>query len=404
MKHVYVYLSLVASPASCFISISVDGVARKKLPITLQTRPPPSLYLRRHQLLQSRNVVMNVSMNAHESIIESEDKQQSGLSLSDISKNVCRLSPLWTILSAGIAMKYPLLIGSTVGSLSVMQTALSILMLAMGLTITTGDISRAIQKPYVIILNILLCFGMMPVLAMIIANLLTLNPDHKAGLILLGCVSGGQASNLFALLANGDVALSVACTLSTTLLGIIAIPILVEKMLSTIVVVDSIGVLKSVAQLVLCPLLLGLGLRKAKPKLVQNLQSTLPLIGVLATLVLVGGGASNSSFISSGINKSEYRTALLASYLLPIVGGVAAWLVSFRKIGQTQHGGLEESSRRTLVIETLSKSPTLAYVLAKKHFGQISASIPAIGMVSLAIVGAAVATLWSSIDPIDKYQ
>ena len=167
MKHVYVYLSLVASPASCFISISVDGVARKKLPITLQTRPPPSLYLRRHQLLQSRNVVMNVSMNAHESIIESEDKQQSGLSLSDISKNVCRLSPLWTILSACIAMEYPLLIGSTVGSLSVMQTALSILMLAMGLTITTGDISRAIQKPYVIILNILLCFGMMPVLAMI---------------------------------------------------------------------------------------------------------------------------------------------------------------------------------------------------------------------------------------------
>ena len=147
MKHIYLYLSLVASPASCFISIPVDGVSRKKLPITLQTRPS-SLYLRRHQLLQSRNVVMNVSMNAHESIIESEDEQQSGLSFSDISKNVCRLSPLWTILSAGIAMKYPLLIGSTVGSISAMQTALSILMLAMGLTITTGDISRAM--PYVL--------------------------------------------------------------------------------------------------------------------------------------------------------------------------------------------------------------------------------------------------------------
>ena len=138
--------------------------------------------------------------------------------------------------------------------------------------------------------------------------------------------------------------------------------------------------------------------------MVQSLQSTLPLIGVLATLVLVGGGASNSSFISSGINKSEYHTALLASYLFPIVGGVTAWLVSFLKIGQTTQHDLEESSRRTLVIETLSKSPTLAYVLAKKHFGQMSAAIPAFGMVSLAIVGAAFATLWSSIDSMDKYQ
>jgi predicted Na+-dependent transporter len=31
---------------------------------------------------------------------------------------------------------------------------------------------------------------------------------------LLGSVSGGQASNLFTLLAGGDVALSIVCTVS----------------------------------------------------------------------------------------------------------------------------------------------------------------------------------------------
>ena len=166
--------------------------------------------------------------------------------------------------------------------------------------------------------------------------------------------------------------------------------------------VDSIGVLKSVAQLVLCPLVLGLSLGKViKPSLVQRLQSVCPLVGVLATLVLVAGGASNFAFISNGIGKSDLCSILLAAYLLPILGGAFAWMFSFLKSNER---GMNEPSRRTLVVETLSKTPTLAYVLAKKHFSELSAAIPAAAMVSLAIVGAVVATLWSMIDPIEKYQ
>ncbi|KAL7540758.1 hypothetical protein ACHAXR_010373 [Thalassiosira sp. AJA248-18] len=300
-------------------------------------------------------------------------------------------------------MKYSASIGTTIGSLSVMQTSLFILMLAMGLTITPTDVSRAIQQPSIIVLNILLCFGMMPVLAVPIASLLNLSPGHNAGLILLGSVSGGQASNLFAMLAGGDVALSVACTLSTTLLGTIAIPLLVKFFLNCIVVVDFIGVLKSVAQLVLLPLMLGLSLGKIKPSLVKRLESVCPCIGVLATLVLVAGGASNCSFASMGSSRIQYYTIILASYLLPIVGGVAAWVVSSLKFGG-KGMKMEETSRRTLVVETLSKSPTLALVLAKKHFGENASAIPAAGMVSLAIIGAAVASIWAAFDPIEQYE
>jgi predicted Na+-dependent transporter len=53
----------------------------------------------------------------------------------------------------------------------------------------------------IVIINAVLCFTMMPL--------------RTAGMVLLGSVSGGQGSNLFALLAGGDVALSVVCTLST---------------------------------------------------------------------------------------------------------------------------------------------------------------------------------------------
>ena len=341
-----------------------------------------------------------------------DNNQKVSFSLSAFSKAFCRLSPLWTLLSAGVALQQKEFVARTIGSLSIMQTSLAILMLAMGSTITPMDISRAVMNPSIIALNNLLCFGMMPIVAILISTLLKLNAEYHAGMVLLGCVSGGQASNLFALLAGGDVALSVACTLSTTIMGILFIPLLVKWLLNCIVVVDSVGVLKSVAQLVLIPLLLGLGLGKnfqssSSSSSSSILQSICPLIGVVATMLLVAGGASNCTYMSSG----DCYTVLLASYLLPLLGAIVSWAVSSNILIMSRREEMKMAmaestsrNRRTLVVEILSKSPTLAYVLAKRHFGDNAAAIPAAGMVSLAIVGAAVATVWTAVDPIENYQ
>ena len=64
--------------------------------------------------------------------------------------------------------------------------------------------------------------------------------------------------------------------------------------------------------------------------------------------------------------------------------------------------GMEMEDRRTLVVETLSKSPMIAFVLAKRHFGKGAATIPAAGMVSLAVAGANISSLWGISDPIEN--
>ena len=117
----------------------------------------------------------------------------------------------------------------------------------------------------------------------------------------MGCVGGGQASNLFSLLAGGDVALSVVCTLSTTVLGVVATPFLVGGLLGRAVDANAGGVLRTVASLVLAPLLAGSALSGLAPGLVGRLSPGLPTLGVLATLVLVAGGSSTSaaSFLAS---------------------------------------------------------------------------------------------------------
>jgi len=311
-----------------------------------------------------------------------------------VYKLITLYAPLWTILAAIIGITQSSRIAPTLGNLTVTQISLAGLMLSMGLTITPEEVAAAFQKPIVLISNILLCFGMMPLLALAIASFFQFNPSQTAGIVLLGSVSGGQASNLFTLLAGGDVALSVVCTLTTTLIGVLATPILIKRLLNCIVVVNGYSVLKSVASLVLIPLLIGLSLGRIAPLTMQRNSSVFPLFGIVSTLVLVAGGAANSA---SGLLTMNMKT-IGASCVLAILGGGMTLLLS----SLISPNKLSKESRRMLVVETLSKSPTLAYVLAQKHFGSSAGAIPAAGMVTLAVIGATVAALWNTISPLNK--
>ena len=131
----------------------------------------------------------------------------------------------------------------------------------------------------------------------------------------------------------------------------------------------------------------GLAIGKLTPQLARELAPSCPKVGIIATMILVAGGAANSVSSFGG----NFLLAVVASCLLPIIGGGVALIF-------THFTTMPESSKRALVIETLSKSPTLAYVLSRKHFGLQASAIPAAAMVSLAVIGALVASGWSALD------
>ncbi len=341
----------------------------------------------------------------------SPPRVSKGRTLSMILKFITLYAPIWTLCSAILGVTKSQLISPTLGSLSVMQKSLALLMLAMGLTLTPRDVSRTLKQPSLLLANALLCYGLMPLVAFLLSSaplslsapFFNYNTSEAAGIIVLGCVSGGQASNLFTLLAGGDVALSVICTFTTTILGVVATPLLIQYLLGHSVETKALEVLLSVVQLSLIPLLMGLGLGRLAPRLVSRVVPYCPALGVLATLVLVAGGAANSAAVAvsaatetaSGINVSIAR-AVTASCALPIIGGGLALALLSLPVAKKN---CTEKSKRALVIETFSKSPTLATVLAKRHFDGGAAAVPAAAMVSLAVIGAVVSTLWSCIWP-----
>jgi len=295
--------------------------------------------------------------------------------------------PVWTLVAAGVGLWQPARC-ARLGSPQAFRTMLSLLMLAMGLTITPRQLTDALRTaPRAIAVNLVCCFGLAPLLALAVSGALQADSATRTGLVLLGCVSGGQASNLCALIAGGDVALSIVLTLSSTLLGVVATPLLVSLLLGGSVPVDAAGVLRSTATLVLAPLLSGLGLVSAFPRGAAAIAPVCPAAAVTATLALVAGGAANAAGLIGSAGGSAAWKAHAGAVAVPLLACAAALRLA-------RACGLRGAAARTVAIETLVKSPTIAYVLATAHFGAGAAAVPAAAMVWLAALGAGVAYVW----------
>ena len=297
--------------------------------------------------------------------------------------------PTLTLVAAWFGLASPQLC-APLGSVAVLQCGLVALMLSMGLTLTPLEMRRALTAPRAVALNAALCFGAMPLVALGLSRLLRLDGASAAGLVLLGSVSGGQASNLCALLAGGDLALSVVLTVSTTLLGALATPALVAGLLGATVAVDALGVLRSICALVFAPLAAGVLAGSAAPAAVAAIQPHLPRLGIAALLVLVTGGSANAATLL--VDAAGAWRSHTAAILLPLCGGAVAFAAA-------RAYGFNERQRRTLSIEAAIKSPALAFVLARSTLPTPRSRPCRQRRWWLAAIGAAAASTWSLVAP-----
>lgn len=118
-------------------------------------------------------------------------------------------------------------------------------MLSMGITLTPDDFVQVAKEPIPTFMQFTQCYVMMPALAMVLGKIFGLEPALVAGMVLVGSINGGQASNLCTYIARGNVALSVLMTTATTIGAIFMTPLLCKTLLGAVVPVDAIGIAKS---------------------------------------------------------------------------------------------------------------------------------------------------------------
>jgi len=298
--------------------------------------------------------------------------------------------PVWTALSASLALVKPELF--TWFTTGYFTAALGLLMLCMGITLSPKDFADVAAQPVPVGLGFLFCYGMMPLLALGLGKGFSLSPELLAGLVLVGSVNGGQASNLCTYIAKGNVALSVTMTTATTIGAIFMTPLLSKYLLGTIVPIDALGIAKSTIQVVLAPIVGGMLLNKYANKAVTTFLPLSPVIGVISTILLVSSAVAQCAqpILDAGLG---LQWPIIA---LHVLGGLVGYFVP-------KALKFDEVTARTMAIETSMKSSAFGFLLAKLHFAQYAARVPsAVSVVWMAVTGATMAVIWRFIPVKDE--
>lgn len=323
-------------------------------------------------------------------VAQSEKKSTAWDTYLKVTDTLTTLFPLWTILFAGIALKRPETFNWF--TTNYFTGFLAALMLSMGITLTPDDFVRVTKQPGCVVIGFILCYVLCPALGYGLGKAFNLPIDLIAGLVLVGSINGGQASNLCTYIARGDVALSVLMTTVTTIAGIFATPLLCKSILGAVVPVDAVGIAISCLQVVLAPIVVGMGLNRYFPAAVKVLLPATPVVGVVSTCLLV---ASAVAQVSEPILAAGWGLQLPVM-LLHLVGGLAGYWIP-KKMNFT------ETQCRTMAIETAMKSSAFGFLLAKLHFKQFATRVPsAVSVVWMALVGAILAVVWRFIPVTDE--
>ncbi len=186
---------------------------------------------------------------------------------------------------------------------SYINILLGIVMFGMGMNIKPVDLKLVLTKPIPVLIGVLIQFSIMPLIAYGIATLLQLPPMLAAGIILVGCVPGGTASNVMVYLAKGNVALSIAMTSFSTLLSPMLTPLLLYLLAGQWMPVNPFAMFLSIIQVIIIPIALGIIIQKFLPNIVEKSSQALPFISVIAISGVVASVVSGNTenIAASGI-------------------------------------------------------------------------------------------------------
>lgn len=163
---------------------------------------------------------------------------------------------------------------------------LQVIMFCMGTTLSVGDFARVFRMPAGVGVGLVCQFSIMPIIGFTLVKLFGLPPEIAAGVILVGVSPSGLASNVMALVARADVAMSVTMTAVATMLSPLLTPFLMKLLAGTLVEVDALAMMWSMTIMVVFPLLAGLAFHHLVYHRASWLKKVMPLISMVGIVVM----------------------------------------------------------------------------------------------------------------------
>lgn len=247
-------------------------------------------------------------------------------------------------------------------SIFIVLPILTLLMFDLGLTLEGKDFMLVLHRYKAVFVGMLGQLIVLPLIAWFIASALHLSPIFVIGLVLIACCPGGSSSNVFSMLAKGDVALSVSLTAISSILTLFTVPLIMQW--TTESVGEAVGITLPVGNLLmqnvftmLIPILLGIGVRHWWKNAAQKIESVLSRLAFPALMLLAGVFfVQHRDTIADNIGSVGMAVIIL---LLCAIAVAALLCLLFK---------LKMQERRTIIIEVGMQNAAQAIAIASSPF------------------------------------
>ncbi|HEX8038096.1 MAG TPA: bile acid:sodium symporter family protein [Chryseosolibacter sp.] len=267
---------------------------------------------------------------------------------------------------------------------SLIVPLLQLIMFGVGTTMGYKDFEGVIRTPKAVIIGIVCQFTIMPLVGFTIAHTFNFPPEISAGIILIGCVPSGLASNVMSYIANANVALSITLTAIATLLAPVLTPFLMKMLAGQFVSVDFLSMMIDIMQIVILPICAGLVYNYFVGGKFAWLDRAMPVVSMvsIAVIITIITAAGRNSLLEVG-------PLLVLAVLIHNLTGFSLGYISGKLFR------MDERSCRTIAIEVGLQNGGLASGLALQ-MGKVATVglAPAIFGPLMNVTGSSLATWW----------
>ena len=249
--------------------------------------------------------------------------------------------------------------------------ALALIMLGLGLGLTTKDFTRVIRNPKDFIIGLICQLILLPIIAYILILVFKTPIEIALGVMIIAAAPGGVTSNVMTKFAKGDVAFSVSLTAIISLISIISVPLIVFKSANLLGVsnisqeITLTGVALKMAGVVTVPVIIGMIIRRFSEKFISsNINIIEKITGILFLVV----------FAAIWIEERENIVSYLAQAgIIVLTLNIVMMLIAYF-VAKSFATGIKQI--KCIALECGLQNGTLAVFVATQIFSEIIYIIP----------------------------
>ena len=166
---------------------------------------------------------------------------------------------IWIFTAVSVAMFYPQLLQSWGNfKLSILIVPLlQIIMFGMGSQMSLNDFTGVIKMPKGVIIGVTIHYMVMPFTALAISHIFNFPNEIAAGIILIGCVPSGLASNVMSYIGRANLPLAVTIGACSTLLSPFITPLLMKLLAGQFIAVSVWSMMLDIMNMIILPIVAG---------------------------------------------------------------------------------------------------------------------------------------------------